>query len=739
MEEFEDKIFIKDLVVHTVLGVNSWERVENQPIIVNITIFANVTKVGETDFILPQSINYAFVCEKVQKFAAETSDYKSIEAFADGVAKICIVECNAPKVTLSVEKPRALLHASSAGVRITRTKQDYNLAKDSEDSASKLSSLSTVREKDTIFVKDLRLNAIIGVDPWEREEKQTVVFYLIIYPNVSISTFSQAHIPRSHNFITTVRTISKCVEESNYKTIEALAAAVAKVAIVECHVNKISVRAEKPSALTLANSAGVEITRSRADFYLPRLDSVKQNDIIASNIGYNHLVFIALGTNLDNTIDNINQALRALEIKGNCKVLDTSFLYETIPMYVTNQPRFLNAMCKAVTDLNPEALLQKLKAIEIDMGRFDNSTIRNGPRIIDLDIIFYDDIEYSSPTLKIPHPRITEREFVLRPLCDIAKEFEHPKLFRPCSRLLSQLLKSPDYVPEANNINKVIFIRETQWIWKSKTFIMGVLNVTPDSFSDGGLYNTIDKAVAQAEKLIADGADIIDIGGMSTRPGADEITAEEELSRVLPVIRAIREKGITDIPISIDTFRAAVAEKAIECGADFINDVSGGTRDPEMYSIMAKCNVPVCLQHMRGTPKTMGKLSNYDNVITDICRELGECVNSALKAGVKRWNIIIDPGIGFAKNYEQNFQILRKLPDIISEKSPLKGFPCLVGPSRKRFIGWANQQVEAQDRVWGTAAACTASISGGANILRVHDVTQMLEVVKVADKIWRKT
>ncbi|CAG8528057.1 12958_t:CDS:2 [Ambispora leptoticha] len=727
-EEFEDKVFIKDLVVHTIIGVNAWERVESQPIIINITIFANVTKVGEADSFLPQSIDYALVCEKVQKFAAETSNYKSIEAFADGVAKICIVECNAPKVALSIEKSRALLHASSAGVRITRTKQDYH-----DTPAGEVKALREfIMRDDVIFVKDLKLNVIIGVYPWEREEKQTVIINLIIYP----STFQQDCFSKPNSFGTIARTISKYIEESNFKTIEALATAVARIAIVECHVEKISVRAEKPGALTFANSAGVEIIKRKSDFHQTQL---KQNDSDTPvKIGYNHVVCIALGTNLGNTFDNINQALGALEIKCNCKILDTSFLYETPPMYVTDQPRFLNAMCKIMTDLDPETLLQKLKTIETEMGRFDNPTIRNGPRIIDLDIIFYDDMAYSSPILEIPHPRITEREFVLRPLCDIAKGFEHPKLLRTCGRLLNQLLNSPDYASQANEINKVMFIRKSQWIWKSKTFIMGVLNVTPDSFSDGGLYNTVDKAVAHAEKLIADGADIIDIGGMSTRPDSDDITVEEELSRVLPVIRAIREKGITDIPISIDTYRATVAEKAIECGADFINDVSGGTLDPEMYSVMAKADVPVCLQHMRGTPKIMSTLTNYDDIITDISRELGERVNSALKAGVKRWNIIIDPGIGFAKNYEQNFQILRKLSDIISENSPLRGFPCLVGPSRKKFIGQTIQQAEAQNRVWGTAAACTASIAGGADILRVHDVKQMLDVVKVADKIWRK-
>jgi len=234
-----------------------------------------------------------------------------------------------------------------------------------------------------------------------------------------------------------------------------------------------------------------------------------------------------------------------------------------------------------------------------------------------------------------------------------------------------------------------------------------------------------------------DGADIIDIGGCSTRPNADEVDVDEELKRVIPVIRAIREKGHKDMIISIDTFRAAVAEAAIAAGADVINDISGGTMDPLMYDVMARMDVPVCIQHTRGTPKTMGELTQYDDVIQDICYELCERVERAIRAGVKRWNIIIDPGIGFAKNSQQNLEILRRLRDMIGESCPFEGFPCLVGPSRKAFIGVITQKPDPKMRVMGTAATCTACISGGADLLRVHDVKEMVDIVKVSDNIWR--
>ncbi|KAG9307286.1 hypothetical protein G9A89_017114 [Geosiphon pyriformis] len=754
MDDFADKVIIKDLVVRSILGVDSWEIIKRQPVVINVTIHTNISQAGETDH-LPHSIHYGVVCKKVTKFAEE-SNYKSVEALADGIARVCIVDCHAPKVSVRVDKPRALLHASSAGVGITRIKEDYSTFGSHTD----VRTSSLLSHQDFIFVKDLNLKTIIGVNPWEREEKQTVIVNLTIYPSFAMGTL-QDYVPKPHNYHTIVRTISKVrfnrehVEESKYKTVEAFATALARIAITECHVSKITVRVEKPSALVFASSAGVEITRSISTITsktLPQLNSIHKgffrenvkpvsdtSNLQRSDIpnSFHHLVFIALGSNMGDTVDNINSALSKIQEKCNSKILDTSFLYETSPMHITDQARFLNAACKIITDLSPEELLQKLKAIEAEMGRFDVVTIRYGPRPIDLDIIFYDDIEYTSDTLSIPHPRMHEREFVLRPICDIAKGKEHPKLYKTCGQLLNQLLNSLDYDLQGNDIWRVIPIGKSKWRLGSKTFLMGVLNVTPDSFSDGGLYNNVDDAVTRFEKLVLEGADIIDIGGMSTRPNATDIPAEEELSRVLPVIQTIRAKGITNIPISIDTYRATVAERAIAAGADLINDVSGGMLDPEMFSVMANANIPVCLQHMRGDPKSMTHFTQYEDVIIDICYELSERVNHAIQAGVKRWNIIIDPGIGFAKDYSQNFQILRRLSDMISQNSPLEGFPCLLGPSRKGFIGHVIQQSEAKNRVWGTAAACTASVAGGVDILRVHDVKEMVDVVKVADSIWR--
>jgi len=259
---------------------------------------------------------------------------------------------------------------------------------------------------------------------------------------------------------------------------------------------------------------------------------------------------------------------------------------------------------------------------------------------------------------------------------------------------------------------------------------MGVLNVTPDSFSDGGDFNTLAAALAQARQMEAAGADIIDIGGQSTRPGAAQISLEEELDRVIPAIASLRQES--DIPISVDTTRAAVAEAAISAGADIVNDISGGTFDPDLLAVAARCNAPLILMHIRGNPSTMQSLTNYSDLVAEICQFLDGQIAAAVKSGVARSRIIIDPGIGFAKTYEQNLELLRRLPEFRRLNAPL-----LVGPSRKSFIGHLLNQPDPKQRVWGTAAACCAAIAGQADILRVHDVLQMRDACRIADAIWR--
>jgi dihydropteroate synthase len=273
-------------------------------------------------------------------------------------------------------------------------------------------------------------------------------------------------------------------------------------------------------------------------------------------------------------------------------------------------------------------------------------------------------------------------------------------------------------------------IRNDSFTWGDRTYIMGVLNTTPDSFSDGGEFDTVEKAVVQARSLRDAGTDILDIGGQSTRPQAVEISLQAELQRVIPVIQAVRQE--IDLPISVDTTRAAVAAAAIAAGADMINDISGATYDPAMLSTVAKLGVPIILMHLRGTPQTMQQLTDYQDLIGELLAFLQARIEAAVNAGVRRDWIAIDPGIGFAKTYAQNIEILRHLSEFQSLHCPL-----LVGVSRKSFIGHILEQPDPKQRVWGTAAACCAAIAQGADILRVHDVQEMQDVCRVADAIWR--
>jgi dihydropteroate synthase len=263
-----------------------------------------------------------------------------------------------------------------------------------------------------------------------------------------------------------------------------------------------------------------------------------------------------------------------------------------------------------------------------------------------------------------------------------------------------------------------------------RTLIMGVLNVTPDSFSDGGRFFSLKKAVDAALAMQHAGADILDIGAESTRPGSTGISAAEELARLLPVLQALR--GRLKIPISIDTQKSAVAEITIGAGAEILNDISGLRNDPRLAKIAGRHKVPLILMHMRGTPRTMQKLPFAKNVLRDVTSGLRHSVTIARRAGVRRSQIILDPGIGFGKSYAQNYELLAKLPALAR-----LGYPLLVGPSRKGFIGAilaSHGKPPAPDqRLWGTAATITAGILFGAHIVRVHDVPEMLEVARVSD------
>lgn len=253
-----------------------------------------------------------------------------------------------------------------------------------------------------------------------------------------------------------------------------------------------------------------------------------------------------------------------------------------------------------------------------------------------------------------------------------------------------------------------------------RTYIMGILNVTPDSFSDGGKYDKVEEAIKHAKELIEAGSDIIDIGGESTRPGALYVSEEEEIERVVPIIKAIKER--LDITISIDTYKSKTAEAAIKAGADIINDVWGFKKDKDMAMVAAKYNVSCILMHNRGNKP-------YDNILEDMIEDLEESINIALNAGVKRENIILDPGIGFAKTYEENLIVMNNL-----EKFKVLGYPVLLGTSRKSMIG-LTLNLPVNERVEGTISTTVIGIMKGCEFIRVHDVLENKRAAVMTDKI----
>ncbi len=270
-----------------------------------------------------------------------------------------------------------------------------------------------------------------------------------------------------------------------------------------------------------------------------------------------------------------------------------------------------------------------------------------------------------------------------------------------------------------------------------RTLIMGVLNITPDSFSDGGKFLRADHAVEHALSMQRAGADLIDIGAESTRPGSAGTTTHEELRRLLPVLQALR--GKLKIPISIDTRKSAVAEIALGAGAAIINDVSGLKNDPRIAEVAARHRVPLILMHMRGEPRTMQQTPFARDVMKDVTQGLRTSIEKARKASVPKSQIVIDPGIGFGKSFQQNYELLANLPELAK-----LGYPLLVGTSRKGFLGATlaltkkghtrnAKPAPPEDRIWATAATVTASILGGAHIVRVHDVPEMVQVARVAD------
>ena len=304
-------------------------------------------------------------------------------------------------------------------------------------------------------------------------------------------------------------------------------------------------------------------------------------------------------------------------------------------------------------------------------------------------------------------------------------------------KLILKLDQYPDLNPLGQSVKETLKnISKTQYSIRcrkrtltlgKRTLLMGVLNVTPDSFSDGGLFFDKDKAISHGLRMVEEGADIIDVGGESTRPGSKPIELEEELRRVIPVIESIAKE--VDVPISIDTYKSTVAQRATEAGAEIVNDISGLNFDPDLAKVAAKGNIPLILMHIRGTPETMQKNVHYDSIFSEILQYLKDSIQRAESAGLDPRQIIIDPGIGFGKTVEDNLLIIKNLHEF-----RILGKPILLGTSRKGFIGKIlNTKIE--DRLEGTLSSMAIGVLNGAHIIRSHDVHQAKKAIAVADAI----
>ncbi|EIW69282.1 hypothetical protein TREMEDRAFT_30738 [Tremella mesenterica DSM 1558] len=543
----------------------------------------------------------------------------------------------------------------------------------------------------------------------------------------------------------------------------------------------------KPSALPFAVPS-ITVRRTLAD-YPNSSQAISHGGSVGGN---EERVIIAVGSNIGDRAKNIHLALRELEDQG-VKIMGTSRLYESEPMYVEDQDRFVNGVVELSTSLPPLDLLRLLKRTETLIGR--TPSYRNGPRVIDLDLISYSHMSCligtpGSPPdddgvgwLEIPHPRLAEREFVLRPLADLIPSFTHPSL-PSVSHMLSALMRkgksslSPiipfwdarpslhhehPYLPPLPSTQpgsphqpsrnkdtfdelsfhddelKQVLVNPLRLDPQLGPIIMGIFNATPDSFSDGSSTHLhLPSAISTCESLLSPyPPSILDIGGMSTRPGSEPCTEIEEIDRVIPLIRSIRSHSnpiLRTIPISIDTYRPIVAKMAVEAGANMINDVHGG-KEEGMLEMMAELDVPVIIMHSRGDSKSMvlPEMKLYEKgVVEGVKEELRGRVKEALKKGVKRWNIILDPGLGFAKTYEDNLRILANLIDFTGiEEIDIRTYPWLIGASRKGFIGQAIGREIPNERDWGDAVWISHCVDQGVGLVRVHDVRGARETMKM--------
>lgn len=770
-----DKVHVSGLEGKAIVGLDHWQKPVPHPVFIDVDFATDFSKASETDN-LHFSLNYAVISGKIAAFLEQNlqRNFRSLGGLGTAVLND----------VLSAEKDAS----SAIQLKVRAPKVDIRAPV----------SFSTSTDSKALYqIHGLRALTLIGVFTFERLNKQYVELDIDLHvrdPHLNVGKVSEA--------------VSAYLESANFKTVEALVALACQWIFQNFDsVDLAGVRVTKPNAIVYTEGVGVSCIYSREDFATKpelvlqaqtlqkspsseNLAGVGENDTafdlpVESTSDYSgtHNVYIAFGSNQGNQIKNVAVALDLLALHPQISVLSTSSLYVSKPMYYTDQPDFYNgAALLRVRDLSPHQLLAIIKDIEYKgLGRVKD--FNNCPRSIDLDIILFDRITVTTPDLVVPHKAMLDRTFVLQPLCELLPpDFTHPVTAEPIHHHLAKSL-SALADPEVQELPKlVLFTPGTNGRYlkfnhdgSSPCALMAIFNATPDLFSDGGAKLSLSptEIVAEALRMKENGAQIIDVGGVSTRPGSSEPSVEEELARVLPVVQAIRnDSRLDDILVSVDTYRASVAEKVLDSGADIINDISMGLYDEKIFGVVAKYGCGYVMNHTRGTPATMSKLNQYGpadaslveynidessgvmplletptrNLLNGVCRELATQLRLASDYGVRKWQVIIDPGIGFAKDLAQNLNIIRHgrrfkkyaQVDLSSDTyTSFHGMAVLMGTSRKRFLGTITGQDDAKLRVVSSAASVVACVEQGADIVRVHDVKEVKEALQVADAIYK--
>lgn len=422
------------------------------------------------------------------------------------------------------------------------------------------------------------------------------------------------------------------------------------------------------------------------------------------------MILIALGSNLSSRFGTPRQAifksLECLKMRG-VDVLSCSPIFSTAPVPISDQPWYQNAVALIKTDLAPHELLKLLHEVEHEFGRV--RTVKNAARVLDLDLLDYHGQVIADNSLTLPHPRMHHRAFVLLPLYKIVPNWVHPVLHTGVRDMLRALPQSE--------------LSATSIRLSYKPELMGILNITPDSFSDGGRHIDAQAAVAAAWKMIENGAGIVDIGGESTRPGATPISSEEECARILPVVEELQDCGAW---LSIDTYHPQTMQRAIAKGVQMINDITG-MADPESRAIVADSDVDIVLMHMQNTPQTMQNAPHYEDVVREVYEFFEQRIALCAASNIDPERLILDVGIGFGKTMDHNLKLLHNLGRFKNF-----GVRMMLGASRKRLIADVmGRECPAHDRLGGSLACAAHAAREKIDIIRVHDVPETCQFLEL--------